>query len=89
MDKEGFKCIGEGGLLKVGKGPNLFLKGSIDDDLYKLVVSTLISLACLSTTLTKHDDDEDDEDNSISNETSRIIPTYPNESMRYMDLISK
>ena len=29
LDKEGFRCIGEGRVLKVGKGPNLFLKGSI------------------------------------------------------------
>ena len=33
LDKEGFRCIGKGGVLKVGKGPNLFLKGSIDDGL--------------------------------------------------------
>ena len=40
----------------------------------------------MSTTLTKHDD-EDDDDTSLSNETSRIIPTYPNKSMGCMDLI--
>ena len=28
LDKKGFRCIGEGGVLKVGKGPNLFFKGS-------------------------------------------------------------
>ena len=76
LDKQGFRCIGEGGILKVGKGPNLFLKGSIDDGLYKLVGSTLISSACMSTTSSKHDDD----DTSLSNETSRIIPAYPNKS---------
>ena len=85
-DKEGFRCIGEVGVLKVGKGPNLFLKGSIDDGSYKLVGSTLISSAYVSTTSTKHDNEEDD-DTSLSNETSRIILTCPNESMECMDLI--
>ncbi|XP_057518372.1 uncharacterized protein LOC130799287 [Amaranthus tricolor] len=48
LDKEGFRCIGEGRVLKR--------------------------------------DDEDD-DTSLSNESSRIIPTYPNKSMGCMDLI--
>ena len=85
LDKEGFKCIGESIVLKVDKGLNLFLKGSIDDGLYKLVDSTLISSACVSTTSTKHEND--DVDTSLSNEISGIILTYPNESMGYMDLI--
>ena len=83
FDKEGFRCIGEGGVLKVGKGFKLFLKGSIDESLYKLVGSTLISSASVCTTSTKHEDN----DTSLSNETSRIIQIYPNKSMRYMDLI--
>ena len=70
--------------LKVGKGPNFIMKGSIKDSLYMLVGSTLISSASVSTTSTKHDDDGVA---SLNNEGSRIIPTYPNESMGYMDLI--
>ena len=87
LDKEGFRCIGEGGVLMVGKGPKLFIKGSIDDGLYKLVSSTLISSTCVSTTSTKYDDNEDNDVTSKSNETSRIISTYSNESMGCMDLI--
>jgi Pol polyprotein len=86
LDKEGFRCMGEGGVLKVGKGPNLIMKGSIKDDLYMLVGSTLISSACVSTTSTKHENESDDV-TSLNNENSTIIPTYPNESMGYMDLI--
>ena len=38
-DKESFRCISEAGVMKVGRGPKLFMKESIDDDvLYKLVV---------------------------------------------------
>ena len=89
LDKEGFRCIGEGGVLKVGKGPNLFYKGlrSINDGLYMLMGSTLISSACVSTTSTKHDDEDDD--TSLSNESSRIIPIYPNKFMGCVDLIGK
>ena len=83
LDKEGFKCIGEGGVLKVGKGPNLFLKGSINDGVYMLLGSTLISLACVSTTLTEHENEID----TSFNDSLRIIPTYSNESIRCMDLI--
>ena len=50
-----------------------------------LVGSTLISSACVSTTSTKHDDGDDV--TSLNNEKSRIILTYPNESMGCLDLI--
>ena len=51
FDKEGFVCIGEDGVIKVGKGYKLFLKVSVDDDgLYKLIGSILISSVCDATT---------------------------------------
>lgn len=54
-DKEGFRCIGKGGVLKLFKGPKIFLKGYIDNDgLYTPLGSTLISSICESTTSTKH-----------------------------------
>ena len=84
MDKEGFRCTDEGGVLKVGKGPKFFLNGSIDDGLYKLVGSIIISSGCVSTTSTKHDDDDD---TSFSNEASKIIPIYPIMSMGCIELI--
>ncbi len=61
------------------------MKGSLNDGLYMLVGSTLTSSACVSTTSTKHEND--DHVTSLNNEGSRIIPTYPNESMGYVDLI--
>ena len=54
-------CSNEGGsgVLKVGKGPKLFLKVSINEGLFKLVGSTLISSACVFTNSIKHHDDDD------------------------------
>ena len=83
LDKEGFKSIGEGGVLKVGKGHNLFLKGSFNDGFSMLLGSTLISSACVSITSTEHENEID----TSFNVSLRIIPIYPNESMGCMDLI--
>ena len=45
--------------MKLSKVLKLFMKGSInDDDLYKLLGSTLINLVYDATTLTKHGDDD-------------------------------
>ena len=82
FDKEGFVCIVEGGVMKVGKGHNLFFKGLIDDNgLYKLLGSTLVSLVCDATTLTKHSDVD------ASHDDKNVIPIASNKSMGCMDLV--
>ena len=82
LNKEGFVCIGEGGVMKVGKGHKLFLKELIDDDgLYKLLGSTLVSSVCDTTTSTKHGDDD------TSLHDKNVIPISSNKSMGCVDLV--
>ena len=82
LDKEGFSYIGKDGVLKVGKGPKLFMKGCIDDDsLYNLIGSTLIKSVCDVITLTKHSDDDTSFDNL------NVILISPNKSMGCMELL--
>ena len=81
MDKEGFKCIEEGGVRKIGKGLKLLMKWSFDDDgLYKLISSTLISSVCEATPSTKHVDDD------VSIDGISAIPISPKKSMDFLDL---
>ena len=48
FDKEGFVCIGEGGVMKLEKDHKLFLKGFIDDDgLYKLFGPSIVRFLML------------------------------------------
>ena len=82
LDKEGFRCISEGGVIKVGKGPKLSMKGSVDDDgLYKILSSTLISSVCDATTSTKHGNDD------TSFDDMNVISISPKKSMGCMDLV--
>ena len=82
LNKEGFMCIGEGGVIKVGKGPKVIMKGFIDDDgLYKLLGLTSICLVCDATTSTKHGVE------NTSLDDKNIIPISSNKSMGSMDLV--
>lgn len=58
LDKGGFKCIEEGGALKVFKDPKVFMEESksIEDDLHKLYVIQPWSTNCLSTTSNEYGD---------------------------------
>ena len=69
-------CIGEIGVMKVGKGHKLFLKGIIDDDgFYKLLGSTLVSSVCEATISTKNGDVD------TSFDDLNVIPISSNNSM--------
>lgn len=81
LNKEGYKSIGEDGVLKVDKGPNMLMKWLIGDKgLYKLLGSTLISF----TTSTKHGD----VDTSLGNDDLSVTPISPNKSTGYIDMVS-
>ena len=51
FDSRGYKCISEGGVLRISKGGLVFIKGKLVNGLYMLQGSTIVGVATISSSV--------------------------------------